>query len=189
MYEDGLTGKQDLIRAEHWLRKAALKNDVEAQLKLAGVISFRTQENTEKASNEINYWLIKAADEGSIMAQAKWERDMAAARMKQNLALSFKYREMAALQGDEKAALKAGRQAFLGEGIAPDPARAVILYKRAATSYPEACRRLSQIYKNGAKGIAPDPAAAKMWKKKAAALEKAYKEDNSSILDSLGAGN
>jgi TPR repeat protein len=173
MYEDGLTGKQDLIRAEHWLRKAALKNDVEAQLKLAGVISFRTQENTEKASNEINYWLIKAADQGSIMAQAKMGARYGSGKgIKQNLALSFKYREMAALQGDEKAALKAGRQAFLGEGIAPDPARAVILYKRAATSYPEACRRLSQIYKNGAKGIAPDPAAAKMWKKKAAALEK-----------------
>lgn len=190
MYEDGLAGKPDLVKAEQWLRLAAMKNDVEAQLKLAGLISYRTQEKSEKDSNDINYWLIKAADNGSIMAQSKMGARYGSGKgIKRNLALSFKYREMAALQGDEKAALKAGKQAFLGEGIAPDPARAARLFKIAATSYPEACRRLSNIYRNGAKGIPADATTANMWKKKAVILEKAYKEDNSSILDSLAGGN
>jgi TPR repeat protein len=119
------------------------------------------------------------------MAQAKMGARYGSGKgIKQNLALSFKYREMAALQEMKKPLLKLAD--VFGRRYCARSSTRCHFVKRAATSYQ---KPTEPIYKNGAKGIAPDPAAAKMWKKKAAALEKAYKEDNSSILDSLGAGN
>lgn len=181
--EEGLAGKQDLEKAKSYFEKGAKGGEPNCAYGLAGLLD---KQDSKMPSSQTIYWLTRAADGGVIDAQRKL--GSLYSRGKNNIGndkLCFKYRRMAADQGDRRNAYKVGMLLLKGQGVEKDAQKAAFYLKKAASDNIEACQILHRLYTTGEKGLPADAKQAEQWRLAANNLLKQEKEDNGAILDSL----
>lgn len=180
--EDGTAGNEDLKQAEYWFRKAVASNDPESMYRLAGIVGIRN--NTE--TKEVMDLVKRAADLGHRDAQRKISIAYYSGKgVPRDLQKAFKYRCMAAAQGEPKSAYKAGIQLMAGEGIKRDYGEAARLFKISAKHKPEAANKLAEIYSSGGPGLKADPVQAAYYRKLFREMTRSSNEDTKGLIQSL----
>lgn len=190
--EEGLSGKYDLDGAQKWYLIAAGAGDPEAACKLAGILDYKQPRQAPDdgskplPATESFKWLKFAADGGYLDAQRKiatlYSRGNASPERQ---ALAFKYRMMAAKQGDAKSNFKVGQYLINGLGCRKDAAAAVPFLKYAAETDPHACRLLASLYASGAPGLAKNKDQATFWLNRYGSLTRRNSQIDGEIIDSL----
>lgn len=190
--EEGLSGKYDLDGAEKWYLLAARAGDPEAACRLAGILDYkqpqRARDDGSKplTSTESLKWLKVAADGGYLDAQRKLATLYSRGKPSpERQALSFKYRMMAAKQGDAKNNFKVGNYLINGIGCQKNAAAAVPYLKYAAETDPNACRLLASLYASGAPGLAQNQKEARLWQDRYRSLTKRNSQIDGEIIDSF----
>lgn len=187
MEEEGQTasGKSNFKEAKSWYLKAAQGKDADAACALAGVLDYEDQSKTPKG--EAIAWLTKAADWGSLDAQRKLGTLYSHGKNELDRPeLCYKYRCLAADRGDTRNCFKVGMLLMKGLGTKRDVPRAITYFKKAAETTPEACKQLAKIYRKGDVGVPANAKEAQRWQKAAAELGRKTREDDLSILESIG---
>lgn len=190
--EEGLSGKYDLDEAENLYRLAARAGDPEAACRLAGILDYKQPQRAKDdgskplTSTESLKWLKFAADGGYLDAQRKLATLYSRGKPSpERQALSFKYRMMAAKQGDAKNNFKVGHYLINGIGCKKDAAAAVPFLKYAAETDPHACRLLASLYASGAPGLAQNQKEARLWQDRYRSLTKRNSQIDGEIIDSF----
>lgn len=187
MAEEGQTasGKSEFKEAKSWYLQAAKGKDADAACALAGVLDY--ENNSKTPNSEAIGWLTKAADWGSLDAQRKLGTLYSHGKNElNNPALCFKYRSMAADRGDTRNCFKVGMLLMKGHGTKRDVPKAISYFKKSSETTPEACLQLYKIYKKGDVGVPANEKEAKRWQMAALDLSRKTREDDQSILESIG---
>ena len=158
---------QDKAEAARWFRKAAMKDNAEAQHQLA--MLYLRGDGVERDTVKTADWLRKAANQGYGAALSQlalmYEKGIG---VPQDKAQAVECYRRAAEQGHAEAQCRFARLCRTGEGVPQDKAQAAEWYRKAAgQGCAEAQCNLGVLYGTG-EGVAQDKAQARKWFRKAA---------------------
>jgi TPR repeat protein len=162
---NGLSVRQNFVKAAYWNDRAARLGDCGAQARLA--TQYATGKGVGIDFKKAETWFLASAQKGNPSGQL----GLAVLHASGNLGdvndiLAAHWFEQAAAQGDVHAKLCLAVALIEGRGIAANPPRAAALLLQAATkNHTEAMFRLGEFYLNGPD---KDLIAAETWLRRAA---------------------
>ena len=185
-FENGVDTKQDKAEAAKWYRKAALTGNLDAQFRLANIVSKGAKGLTRDMGVAVKLYQT-AADKGHAPSQnALGQLYQAGNGVAKDEKLAFEWYDKAATQRYAVAENNLGMMYLNGAGTARNLDQAFKLFERAAQQNDGwGLNNLGGMYEMGW-GVAKSPVRAKEYYAKAAALGIASANSN---LARLGGGS
>lgn len=153
IYERGLLGSNDLVKAAYYYQYAAERASLKAQINLGQL--YEQQGNNQKAEE----WLRKAAETGDAWAEylladhyeyPQWDKTGPKWSLPKDLPQAFHWYSRAAGQNQPQAQYRLGLMYLTGQNVEMDEARGLDLIRAAADQDDtDALRELAGLYSRG----------------------------------------